>query len=264
MARMSILLGGWSAYAGPVLALLIAAAGGFMLRRRVAWLPALSAGGAAAGWFVVAGGVPVITGLRSLQQHVVLPAVVIAVATGGGVVWPAGRRWLAVGAASFAGCWVAGSAAGRPEYWRVVFAIVGGAWLLHGVGAGRARQGLVAGLMVFGGVLAGGAAASWGSTALVLVAVAAALVYGEAVVISPVLLASGIVAIDLGAGRLVRGGIGVVDLACGLAFVTPMLVGYVDRRMGGRLGRVGRFAVPVVLACAGVGVAWVSARVMLR
>ena len=154
MARVVILLEGWPVYAGPMLALLIAAAGRFLLRRRVDWMATLCAGAMAAGWFVVNGAPPVLGGLRSLQQHLVLPAMVVAIASGTAVVLPGVRRWVAVGAAIFAGCWLAGSAAGRPEFWRVVFAVIGGTWLLHGVGAGQARRGLVSALTLFGGVLA--------------------------------------------------------------------------------------------------------------
>ena len=82
--------------------------------------------------------------------------------------------------------------------------------------------------------------------------------------IPPALLATAIVAVDLGIGRLFRGGVGVVDLVCGLTLVVPGAIGWADRRAGARFGRATLFVVPVAIAVAGVVAAWAMGRVVLR
>jgi len=69
---------------------------------------------------------------------------------------------------------------------------------------------------------------------------------------------------DLAAGRLVRGGLNAVDLACLAACGAPWAAHLVTARLGKRLGRAGPLVAAVAGAAVAVGCAWLAARLIRR
>ncbi len=250
-------------------------------------LPGVCAGAAVAGWFVVSGVVSGAVSFWSLfwplfwpgtvLDHLLLPGVVLV---GAAVLrrWVQ-TRWLMVGAALFASSWLAGAgvmAAGvaRPEFWRVWFAAGAVCWWMGRSGAEEGRRGLAVALSLVGGLVVGEAGSAWVAAGLVLAGAVAGTglvgggvagagkggkgVAGAGLAVVPALLLSmGIVAADLGAGRSVRGRVGVMDLVCVGALGAPLVVVAVERR----LGRMRRLA-PLVVALGVTFLGWVADRVV--
>jgi hypothetical protein len=230
------------AYAPPLVALGTALVLGLIGKAGPRWLiGGAGAAGALAGWAAllptVAAWRAVLTP-RAMTDFLLLPAAAVVVA-GLAAPWLRGRveRWLPWAPVVLAGWWLAGSAPARPEFWRVWLAVIVAAWLLargvgQGVSGGRA---LAAALALWGGLLVAGAPPAWIAAALVAVAAGfAAWCVGGA--LPPVLIATVAAAADLGAGRLVRGGLNAADLACLLALGAAWLASWAEARFGRRLG----------------------------
>lgn len=248
------------AYEAPLLALALSLALVFAGRmRRTAWATGGAAGtGALLGWGLRLGGPRPWSALiapASTAQHLLLVA---AVALGAGLLgarlrgaWPG--RWLAVAVAILVGWWVARSPAAGAQFWRawvVCAALV--APLLRAGDAGRLAA---APLALGAGLLAAGASAPWQDIGFVVAAAALPLLAAQGVAPLPVALlgAATATAASLGAGRLARGGIGSVDLACALALAAPWLVAPAARR----LGRAAP-AAPIAVAVVAGALAWVG------
>ena len=247
-----------------VLALGVAFAGAWGLRRRQAWAGVVAGAGVAAGWLALGGRVWGVGWPRGLLE--VLPG-----AAGGVVLGAAVAAWMPrLGrVAGFAGVmsgawWVAGSAAGRAEFWRVGFAVLALSWWFGRVGAGAGGRAVAVGLVLFGGVLAA-VAGIWSVAGLVLAGagLGLAVVRGGAALPAG-LLAVGVVAVDLGAGRLVQGRVGVVDLVCCGAVIAGPLVGWAERGLArrGRIGRALTWCAPVAVAVGVAGAALLAGRVL--
>ena len=67
----------------------------------------------------------------------------------------------------------------------------------------------------------------------------------------------GLMAGELGAGRLIRGGLGLIDVTLVGAVAAPLAVSWADRALGRRWKRLS----PVLAAASIVGAAWVTFRV---
>lgn len=255
-------LGVGAAYGPALVALVLSAGGAAMARRWPGLATAVCAGAAAAGWAVLlGGGWRMVLWPRGVAEHVLTPALVLV---GAGIVarWVR-TRWLAVGVAVFAAWWMAGSGVARPEFWRVLFGGMAAAWVLTRAGVGEPRQGVAAALTVWGGLVVGGAPVVPVGVAMVLTgAVAGVAVAGREGVVPPALVMVGVLAADLAAGRLVRGGVGMVDLACLGAVGAPWLVPAMERGLGRRLRGAAGFVAPIAVAAGVVFVAWVGFRVL--
>ena len=258
IAKLSTLLAGWTDI-GPVLLAALVAAGLAALARRRAWLlHAACALAAASGWAAL---LPWRAALwpRGGVDHLLLPALVIG---GAGIAAPwVKARWQSLGSAAFAGWWLAGSAAGRPEFWRVWFAAGAVAWLLGRGGAGTPGRASGVVLAVAGALALAAASPLWiVAAAVLLAAVCGMLVAGRAGVVPPALAMIFVVAAELGAGQAVRGGLGLVDFTCAGAVAAPWLAPRIERSMSRWLGRGAAVIAPVATAACVVAGAWVGAR----
>lgn len=255
----------WAAYHAPMLAgaaalllVLLTRASGRSVLAAVAGPLAVAVGWAAvllpAGWRIV-------LQPRTVAEHLALPALAAVTVA---VLLPYARgRWAAVLPVLLAvggGWWLAGSPAGRPEFWRVwAFAAVLAWGLARMVGPDAAKAASAA-LALWGGLFVVGAPIVWQAIASVLAAAAAVLLAGRPpppVAALAILVATAAAAASLGAGRLVRGQLGAVDAACIAALAAPLLVPMLVRRMG----RAGWLA-PFLAACAVAVVAWAAARIV--
>ncbi len=249
-----------AAYLPALAALTVAAAGALLLRgRRGAWTAVAAATAVSVGWALLSPGVQALWAPRGLLEHLAAPAVAVTLAAALAIRF--GRPRALTGAATlFAAWWIAGAPAARPEFWRVGFAILAGTWLLHRLGAGEGRRALAAALTLWAGLVVAGAPGAWIGASLVLAGAAAGVSVGGAM--PAALLAMGIVAADVAAGRLMRGGVGLVDLVCLAAIAAPAAGGWAERALGRRLGRAGIVAAPVLVAAVAVLLAWVAARAL--
>ena len=250
----------WRAYEPALLAFAASLTLVFVGRARGAARATASAAAAGAllGWWVQLAGLRRWRALfepASTAQHLLLVAVV---ALGAGLLAPRLReRWLVGASAALAGWWVARSPASGLQFWR--------AWFLIGLlvaliaRAGDAARVAAVPLALAAGVYAAGAPAPWLGVALTAAAAALPLLIAHETPALPiaapiaVLGAATAGAVDLGAGRLARGGFGPVDAACLLALAAPLAVAPVRNRM--------RRAAPLapVLAAAAAGLlAWGS------
>jgi hypothetical protein len=263
------------AYAPPLTAFAVALALGLIGKMGARpLLGAAGSGGALAGWAALlplAAALRAVLAPRAMADFLLLPAAA-AVLAGLASPWLRGRaeRWLPTGLAVLAGWWLAGSAPGRPEFWRVWLAIGVAAWLLVRAVGRRAAGGqmLAAALALWGGLLLAGAPPVWIAAALVAVAAAAAAWCLNAA-LPPVLVATVVAAADLGTGRLVRAGLNAADLACllaiGAAWLAPsMQMRFGQTRFGRRLGRASPAAAALGAAALASGTAWLSARFLQR
>ena len=245
--------------AGPASALLVAAGGAFVLRRRVRWLPVVAAVAVAIGWAIVAvifSGSGWRMGLwpRTMIEQSVLAAVGLAVASYWGK-----SRWVAFAGVWFAAWWMARAGLAGPEFWRVLFGGVLAAWVLTRLGGRVPGRTVASGLVLGGaGLLAG--LVMWAGFGLVVAGVAVGVRgAGRGVVMPAAVSMVAIVGVEVGAGRLMRGGLGFLDFACLGALIAPGMVPWVERRLGWR--GVG-WAAPVIVGVVLVGVAWVAARMV--
>ncbi len=177
-----------------------------------------------------------------------------------GVRWRS--RWVSAGAAMLAAWWLAATPAARPEYWRVWFGALAAAWLLRGTGGTEPRRVWAVAAAVWGASALAGAPGAAG-LALVLAAVAAGLwATTRGAVIPAGLSMLALVGAEIGAGRAMRGGLGVVDLACLGALATPASIAVTERAMRRRTRRAAGLIAPVLVAGLVVGAAWIGARLL--
>ena len=255
----------WAAHHAPMLAgavglLLVLAA---RASGRSVLAAAAGPSAVAAGWtaLLLTAGWRFVLQPRSMAEHVALPAFSAVVVA---LLLPYARgRWPAVLTVLLgvgAGWWLAGSPVGRSEFWRVWVAAAALSWgLARLVGTDPAKAAAAA-FALWGGLLAVSAPASWQAIGSVLAATAAVLLAGRPsppVVSFTMLVAVAMVAVSLGAGRLVRGQLGAADAACAAALATPLLVPVLARRMG----RAGWLA-PILAAGVAAAIAWAAARIV--
>lgn len=248
-------------FAAALTAAAVAVAGGLLVRRRPLWVPGVAAAAALVGWGVLAG----ITARSVISPR--LPAESLVGAAGMllvgallGLRWRS--RWVGAAAAMLAAWWLAGTPAARPEYWRVLFGALAAAWLLRGTGGGEPRRAWAVGAAVWGASALAGAPAAAG-LALVLATVAAGLwltTPGGAIPAGLSMLA--LAGAEVGAGRALRGGIGVVDLACLGALAAPASIAAVERALQRRTRRGAGFVAPALVAGFVAGAAWIGARLL--
>ncbi len=180
---------------------------------------------------------------RQLTDFLLLPALLVCAYP----LWVRRVRWAPFVLGAAVSWWVAHMPAVQGEFWRV-WALGGLAlWLM----ARDAQWALAAPVALTSGLWVAGAPAVWTVATLVLAVSGAPLV----------LTGIGAVAVALGAGRLVQGGLDPVDAACGAAVLAPA----VARVLAGRTRRWGRAgpwaaaALAVLLAC---GVTWTVGRLL--
>ena len=261
-------------YQAPLIALAVVLLLGLLGRiPRARWLlPVAGAAGALAGWAALLPAAAVLRAVmapRALIEVLLLPGVAAVVAILGAA-WfrtaSGGRaeRWVAVGLAALTGWWLAGSAPGRAEFWRVWLAIAAAAWLLARVtekGGSAGGRVSTAALALAAGLLVAGAPPIWIAAALVAVAAGlSAWAVGGA--LPPLLVVTVAAAADLGFGRLVRGGLTAIDLACLLPVVAAWVTPWAAGRMPVRLGRAGPPAAMLASAAAAAGVVWLGGRLL--
>ena len=256
-------------YQAPLLALVVAGLGAAFARGRWAgWAGLPGALGTLAGWAALlplagAGWAALLP--RGLPDQLLLPALAVAVLCAAGP-WLPGRvaRWAPWAVTAFAGWWLATSLAGRTEFWRVwaAFALV--AWLLVRGIAGQAPRAWAAALAGVAGLALTRSPPPLGAIGLVLAAAwAPAAVLGIQARLAPALLvAAALVSADLAAGRLQRGAMNAVDLACLAALGAPWLVPLLAARMGQRT--LGPAMAAVGAAIATAGAAWAGSRLLGR
>lgn len=229
---------------------------------RQAWPPALAVAAMLVGWAMLAWPPASWWAPRTVVQH--LPGAAVAVLAGAvAAVRLRGRAeaWAGTLGAGFAAWWIASGPAARPEAWRVWFAIMALTWLLRRMKAGEARPAVALSLTLSLGLAAATAPLAAVVAALVVLAVALGTAVGRTGPIPPAALAVALVASAMGAGRVVQGGLVMADLSCAAAVAAAGLSGWAARGLQRRLGRRGsEVAAPVLLALAGVALAWVAAR----
>lgn len=253
---------GWLAgpYGAALVALAVAGAG-VLLRRRWPGLAAVTGTVAAlAGFGVLAPGVRGWAHPGGAGAALV-GAVALLVAAGvlRGVLE---RRWGIragrwVGAAGLVGAswWVAGAVGG--EVWRAVAGMTAAGVVVSRWGDRVAAGGLA----LWGGLVVAGVGMPWPAVGAVLAAAALGAT-GVGVVGMAGVLAVGVGAVELRAGRLGYGRFGAVDVACCMAVCAPIVAGWLERAVAGRIGRtwVARGVGVVGASAAGVGAGWVWAR----
>ena len=245
------------AYAPAVAALFLAGAGSAVVRGRVGWVGIVGTAAVLVGWGLMAGSVPAAVWPRGLMAYLVLPAGAALVASVLAIVGPGWAvRWAPAAALAFGAWWVSGAPCLRAEGWRAGFAVLVLGWLLRRVDAGLGGRALMAGMALAGGVLVAGGSQAWAMAGLVLAGAGAGVMAGGADGRLPVgVLALGIVVVDGGTGRFVRGGVGIMDLVCCGVVAAALLAGWVERRLG-------RLVAPAVLAGGAVAGAWVVGRAL--
>ena len=204
---------------------------------------------------------------RTMPEHLLVPALAIAALAAigprlrGRLAW-----WAPVAAAGLAGWWLAGSPAGRPEFWRVWVSAAVLAWVAVRVVAGQARRAWTIAAASVGGLWAAGAPSVLGIAALVL----AAAWTGPALLnarsrLPPALTVAVLLAMaDLAVGRLPEGGINGADIACVAALAAPALSGVLERRLGRRFRRLGPAPAMAGAAVLASGAAWLGAAMVGR
>ncbi len=247
-------------YGAVLAAFLLAWVGSFATRRWVR-VPAIwAAVGACAGWAEL---VPTVwrSALwpRSTPEFLVLPAVGFVLADL--VRLRVRSRWVGFAAVCFAAWWLADSPAGRVQFWRVGFGGLLVAWLLDRAGASEARMTVAVALTAWCGLLIGRAPAIWDVAAAVLAVVGMGVWLGRRDgIVGTGLTMVGLLGADLGGGRLVRGGVSNVDLACFAAIGAPLVVPRVEAALRRRLGARARVVAVVVVAPCLAAAAWVISR----
>lgn len=250
----------------PLLALAVAGLGAAFARGRWAgWAGLPGAAATLAGWAAllpIAEASRAALSPRGLPDQLLAPALAVAVLCAAGP-WLPGRlaRWAPWMAVALVGWWLARFMAGRADFWRVwaVFALA--AWLLARGVAGQAPLAWTAALAGVAALALTHAPPPLSAILLVLAAAwAPAAMLGVQAKLAPALLAAAALAsADLAAGRLQRGGLNAVDLACLAAFGAPWLV----PALAVRLGRH-RILAPTMAAAAAAGVAWAGSLLMGR
>ncbi len=195
---------------------------------------------------------------RVAGEWLLVPGAIVVAAEAGRARWRS--RWWSVGAVCFSAWWLAGAPQARANFWRVEFGAALTAWMLTRGGADTPDRGLATALTVVGGAILGGAETRWFAAALVMAAVCLGLLgAGRPGRIAPGLLTVGLVGAEIMGGRALRGGLGVLDLACLGAIGAPVLVRWAERRLRRRMGRAAGGAAAGLVAGALVGLAYAVA-----
>lgn len=254
----------WTAHRAPLLAGVAALALSLLAAavRRPGWAAAAGPLGVAVGWAALAGvtNAPgAVLAPRALTEHLLLPG---ALALAAAVALPFARgRWATTGwmlLGAVIGWWLAGSPAGRAEFWRVAAATALLAWVMAGTAGRDPATAAAAALALWAALLAVGVPTVWLGAAGVVAAAALGGVVARASPPTPalaMLVATAMAAVSLGAGRLVRGQIGAVEVACLAAAAAPWLV----RPLAGRVPRAAWLA-PFAAAVVAAGAAWAVVR----
>ena len=257
-------------YQAPLLALAVAGLGASVAHGKWAgWAGLPGAAGTLAGWVALlplAGQWRAALSPRGLPDALLLPALVVAVLCAAGPRMPArlarGAPWAVT---AFIGWWLATSLASLTEFWRVwaVFALV--AWLLARGVAGQVPRAWAAALAGLAGLALTRSPPPLGAIGLVLAAAwAPAAVLAVQAKLAPVLLvAAALVSADLAAGRLQRGRLNAVDLACLAALGAPWLVPLLAARTG-RYRTLGPALAAIGAAAVAAGAAWAGSLVLGR
>ena len=244
--------------AGPASALVGAGVGVIAMRRRPAWVPGVVAVAAAAGWAVIAASGAtwrMVVWPRTMVEQLVLPALVLGASAGFGR-----SRWAGFAGLWFAAWWLAGAGPVGPAFWRVLFGALLVAWVLVRLGGREPERAAACGLSIAGAGLSTGAEAWVGVGLAVAGAALGARLAGRAAMMPAGIGMIAIVGAEIGAGRLLRGGIGVMDYACLGAMGAPGLVPLVARRLDRVGGRRMAWAAPGVVASLVAGAAILAAR----
>ena len=161
----------------------------------------------------------------------------------------------------FAAWWMAQAVVAEPEFWRVLFGGVLAVRVLARLGGFEPGRAVAIGLVLGGAGLVAGLEV-WAGVGLVVAAVAMGVrLAGRGAVMPAGLSMVAIVGVEVGAGRLMQGGVGIMDFACLGAMVAPGVVPWVERRLR-RLGRrLAALCAPVLVGGVLVGFALVAARV---
>jgi hypothetical protein len=251
-------------YAGPLLAAGAALLGALLCRAKARrpLLPAVGALAALAGWAAM---LPRATVLQAASETrtdpglLLLPGVVAVTLSLLGV-WAQRQRFAALVLVIVVGWWVAGSPAGKPEFWRVCAATILVGAVLSGGTAREPSRGLASAVALWGGLLLTRAASGWAAAALTAAgAWAGLLAAGQGAVIPAGLMAGLVVAADLAGGQLVRGSVRGADVACVLACAGPYVAGGIGAHAR-KLGRAGPALAGLAAGLLLAGLAWAAQR----
>lgn len=161
-------------------------------------------------------------------------------------------RLMATAMALFAGRWIARDWVGVSDFWRVWFGIAALAALLSRMMQAKPDRVLVFAAALWGGLMVAGAGTVWTLAALVTAAGAAgAVAAGARGVFPSALLAALLGATDLAGGRLLRGRLDMVDVACVTAVVAPLA----GEWLAARFGTLPKLVAPVMARSVGVAAA---------
>ena len=249
-----------AAFAAPLAGLLIALL-----------LPLLARG---KGWAATTASMALFAGWALLQPVSLLPRVIWAPHRGAEtllapalacvagmalVAWRGGRqsRLVAVLMAGFAGWWVARDGVGAADFWRVWFGVAVLAALLSRVMRARADRLLMIAAALWGALGVAGAGSGFMMAALVAAAAAAGLLASSTQAVPAAAVAALIGATDLAGGRLLRGHLDAIDLACLAALLAPSASDLISKRLN-RLPNL-----PAAILSGAIGVAGAVAAVWL-
>ncbi len=244
------------AHAALLVAFVVALAGGWAGAGRGkaarAFVPAIAAAAALAGWALLAGAPRGLwaphRGIEVLAGAAAASALLAAVQ-----VWRGGRnRRLLLGLdAAVAGWWVAHAGVAAADFWRVGFGVVLLSIWLGRVVRGDALRGLAMALALWGGLAIAAAPANWlGAAAVAAACWAGLLAMGRGGFVPAAPMAALIGAADLAGGRALRGRVDATDLACFSALVAPLLAHAVARRRGAKSDR---FLAIMAVLCTAAG-----------
>ena len=237
-------------------------AGRLATRRRPEWRPVAAAAALVVGWAVLAGGPRAWWAPRLVVDHLAGAALALVLGAAMAVrLRGRAQAWAALIAAGAAAWWIAGAPAARPEFWRCWFAVMVLGWVVRRFGFDAGAPALALGSTLAFGLFAAGA--PLGDVVVAVVVCGVVLVgWRERRAVPAMALAVAVAAAELGAGRLVRGGIGMVELVCVAAIAAAALRGWAGGVLQRRLGRSTEVVAPVALALAGAAFAWIGARAL--
>lgn len=255
-----------SLYGGPLAALLITLAVPLAVRGK-AWADAAAPAALFVGWALLlrASQLPRAIWAPSHGVETLLAPALACLAGVALLAWRGGRqaRLIASGLAVFAGWWVARESVGRPDFWRVWFGIGVLAYVVSRIMQGRADRALVLTLALLGCVAVAGTGSAWLLAAAVAAAAAAGLgAAGLSAALPAAAVAALIGASELAGGRLLRGRVGLIDLACLAALASPFIADLAERRLKRLPPQVSAVLSRAIGVGAAVAMTWVLRRAM--
>ncbi len=214
----------WPIYRAPILTASVTLAGAGLARALHRPLPVAPLA-ILVGWVMLAWpGFPArppwaaVLSPAQLTDFLLLPAILVAAHAAFALRGKPGRRWVRwspVLLGFLISWWIAGMPPGHREFWRVWAGTALVLWLLHRGIAGRWERAVAAVAGLAGGLIIAGAPWAWSLSALVLLASGPA---------PAMLIGVGAAAAALGAGRVVRGILDPVDVACLAALSVPWVM----------------------------------------